>query len=188
MDKVADDWEMAFIGAVAGARTAGAGMFFTAFRSPKLGVKEVFYLTASGLGMGGNASGADPESVKELQFSKIDVRQPFSVRMIHLAAGLIVSAGIGLPMAVSANVGFARVNAGREGTIFFEHGTGFGASLGSGTGVIAFAGIWYSHRLNNNSANPLSAYGDGFMRMVREFSMKMERGIRDIYTPPRIGR
>jgi hypothetical protein len=183
--EMTDDWEVALIGGVAAARGGGAGMFFSAFRSPRLGVEEVFYLTASGLGLGGNASGVDPMSLKEVQFGKAEVSRPFSVGMLHLSAGCIVSAGVGFPGGWSANTGFARINAGREGVKLFEFGTGFGQSLGSGTGVIAFAGMWFSHRLNNNSANPATAYADGIMKTIHDIAMKIDRGIRDIYMPPR---
>ncbi len=180
--QVASDWEIAFLGGTAAARGGGAGMFFSVFRSKSLDVLEPFYLTASGIGMGGNATGFDPNNMKGLNFSAVDVRTPFSVSMLHLAAGFIVSAGIGAPFKIPANYGFARMNAGRNGAIYFEVG-GTGPSVGSGTGVYAFSGVWYSHRLNNNSANPVSAYGDSFMQSVRDLFMEWDRGIRDIYMP-----
>jgi hypothetical protein len=182
IDTAASDWELAFLGGVAFARYGGAGQYFAVFRSRSAGALEPFYLAASGIGAGGNASGFDPRNMSGLQFSGVEVRRPFSLRQIHLSAGTLLSASIGAPRSIPLNYGYSYLDAGRDGVTFFAS-RGPGPSMGSGTGVFAFMGIWYSHRLNGNSANPAQAYGESLLQSINDLLSSWERGIRDIYTP-----
>jgi hypothetical protein len=176
----ANDWELAFLGGVAFARGGGAGIYFSLLRSRAANCLEPFYLTATGVGAGGNCSGFDPNNMRNLNFSALRVITPFAAGTIHLSAGFLISGSVG---ALGLNYGYTSLNAGRNGVTFFET-SGTGPSMGSGSGAYAFAGLWYSHRLNNNSINPFPAYGESVRRTVEDLLREWERGIRNIYNVP----
>jgi hypothetical protein len=185
INDVADDWKLASLVGLAGARGGGAAMLFFAIKSDRLNSLEPMVFCASGLGMGGNASGVSYETFSNamqrgsLAFSDISVVTPFSIRMLHTSAGLYGSAGLGIPV---ANFGWSYLDAGRDGVKFFTS-SGAGAAVGSGTGALAMAGIWYSYKLNGNSINPIPAYQKSLMDSIEQFIGEMDRGIRNIYYP-----
>jgi hypothetical protein len=181
----AADWELCFLGGAAFAVGGGAGMYFAVFRSQSLNILEPFYLTTSGVGLGGNATGFDLSNRKEMNYSKVDVVTPFSIKALHLAGGSLVSASIGLPIGQSGvNYGYTRLDAVRDGVTYFKSG-GTGSSVGSGAGVTLFMGMWYSHKLNNDSANPLKAFSQSFMQSLNEIAGTLDRGVNNLYNAPR---
>ncbi len=183
INDVADDWKLASIIGLAGARGGGGAMLFFAIQSRRLNALEPMVFCAAGLGMGGNASGVsydtftDAMKKKSLAFSDLAIQTPFSIRSLHTSAGLYTGASIGVPV---ANLGWSYINAGQNGVTYFSS-SGAGASLGSGTGGYAMAGIWYSYKLNGNSINPIPAYKKSMMDSIEGFFGEMDRGIRNIY-------
>jgi hypothetical protein len=159
-------------------------MFFFAIQSQRLNSLEPMIFTATGLGMGGNASGVSYETFRNamtrrpLAFSSVNIATPFSIRMLHASSGFYVSAGVGVPV---ASYGWSYLSAGRNGTTFFTS-SGTGGTVGSGTGAVALAGTWYSYRLNGNSINPIPAYSQGVMDSINQWLGEVDRGIRRIYT------
>jgi hypothetical protein len=146
---------------------------------------EPFYLTTAGAGLGGNLSGFDLSQMNGMTYSPLDVVTPFSIAMLHLAGGTMVSAGLGLPgkaSKVPLSYGYSRIDAARTATTLFRTSS-VGSGAGSGAGGGVFAGLWYSHRLNNNSANPLTAYGDALVEEVEDITGTIARGIHDLYVP-----
>lgn len=181
----ASDWEVCFVGGVGFGVGGAAGMYFSVFRSKSAGALEPFYLTTAGAGLGGNLSGFDLSQMNGMTYSPVEVVTPFSVTMLHLAGGTMVSGGVGLPGKASKtplSFGYSRIDAARKGATLFRTSS-FGPGAGSGAGGGVFAGLWYSHRLNNNSANPLSAYGDAMIEEVQDITGTITRGIRDLYVP-----
>ena len=195
-DTLASDWELAFLGGAAFAVGAGAGMYFAVFRSASAGALEPFYLTTTGAGMGGNASGFDLSHIGGPVYSSVRTVTPFSVQMLHLSAGTMVSVSLGLglkygPKQVAgignkakqlgqgpANYGYSSLNAARNGVTLFDT-RGTGVSVGSGSGAFLFIGTWYSHLLNNDSANPATAYSSSFRQTLDDISRSWDRGFRD---------
>ncbi len=181
---MASDWEMCFLGGAAFAVGGGLGMYFVVFRSKTAGALEPFYLTASGIGAGGNATGFDLSNRKGLNWSPLTVITPFSVTSLHLSSGLMLSASVGIGVQKSGvNYGYSYIDAGRNGVKLFKS-DGFGASAGSGTGVTAFAGLWYSHKLNNDSVNPVSAWSTSIKNQFEEIVGTIDRGVRNLYGLP----
>ncbi len=180
----ASDWEICFLGGAAFAVGGGAGFYFAVFRSKSAGALEPFYLTASGVGAGGNATGFDLSNRKGLNWTPLTVLTPFSISTLHLSAGTLISASIGIGIKKSGvNYGYSYLDAGRDGTKFFKS-DGFGVSEGSGTGAVAFAGLWYSHKLNNDSINPATAWSASFKQQVLEIVGTLDRGVRNLYGVP----
>ncbi len=186
IEDVADDWQLASLIAIAGGLGGAAGMFFFAIQSRKLNSLEPMIFTAAGVGMGGNASGVPYDTFRNamqrqsLVFSNLRVLTPFSIRMLHASAGTYVGGSVGVPV---ANYGWSRLDAGRNGATFFTS-SGWGGSVGSGTGAVALAGTWYSFKLNGNSINPIPAYGSGLAGALESFWGEMDRGIRNLYGAP----
>src|SRR4051794_9965748 len=104
--------------------------------------------------MGGNQSGVSADqlaNLDKLDFTPATVMRPFSVQDIHLSLGLLTSVAAGVPAkvlkGVPASYGKTSIDAVDLGGRYFCYG-GWGASAGSGAGVFAFAGRWYSYHLN----------------------------------------
>ena len=187
MGYIADDWEIALIGGAGFGRGGAASIYMAIFQSKKAGVTEPFYFAGTGVGIGGNLSGFDPNLMKEVSFSGVNVVTPFSAVALHQSAGLLASAAIdltfgkaGKALAGRAGYGIARVNAGRDGTTYFEH-TPAGVSLGSGNGVNFLAGIWYSHKLNAGSPNPVPSYLESARKSVTTLLDSWVNGIEQLY-------
>ena len=186
IDDVSDDWKMAALIGIAGAYGGGAGMFFFLIQSDKLGAQEPMILTASGLGLGGNASGVpydtfmDAMDKKAVSYAPLTVVTPFSVRMLHTSAGIYTSAGLGLgPL----SYGWSYLDAGRNGAKFFTS-SGMGGNVGSASGAVAFAGSWYSYKLNGNSINPVPAYKKSLLDSIEDLGRSWERGFRNLAGMP----
>ena len=185
IEDVADDWQLASLIGLAGAVGGGGGMYFFAIRSQRLNSFEPMIFTAAGLGMGGNASGVPYETFRDamtrqsVPYSSVTIPTPFSIRMLHTSAGFYVSAGVGVPV---ASYGWSYLSAGRNGVTFFTS-SGLGGTIGSGTGAVAFAGTWYSYRLNGNSINPIPAYQQSLTETISDWLNSVDRGIRGIYSP-----
>jgi hypothetical protein len=188
-DDAARDWELASLGGFAYARYGGAGIFGFRLRSSSLGQNEPFLFAATGVGAGGNASGFDLNNLDGLSFSALTIQTPMSVRMLHRCPGTMVSGSVGLGRGNSApaqlmNVGWSRLDAVREGTIFFSS-SGVGVSGGSGTGAMALAGTWYSYALNGNSINPIRPWWQNAVDLaheVAEMPGRLDRDIRRLYS------
>jgi hypothetical protein len=184
LTRSASDWEICFLGGAAFAVGGGAGMYFAVFRSQSVGALEPFYLTTTGIGAGGNATGFDLSNRKGLNWSPLTVVTPFSVWGLHLSAGTLISASVGKGIGKSGvNYGYSYLNAVRDGVTLFKTG-GMGASVGSGIGAVAFLGLWYSHRLNNDSVNPITAYSTSIRQQIEEIVGTIDRGIRNLYGLP----
>jgi hypothetical protein len=180
----AQDWEICFLGGAAFAIGGGCGMYFAVFRSKSAGALEPFYLTTTGLGAGGNATGFDLSNRSGLNWSSLNVLTPFSITGLHLSGGTLVSASVGIGIGKSGiNYGYTYLDAVQNGTRLFKS-SGFGAGAGSGTGATAFVGLWYSHKLNNDSINPITAYTDSIKRDFEEIVGTIDRGIRNLYGLP----
>lgn len=180
----AKDWEICFLGGAAFAIGGGYGMYFAVFRSKSAGALEPFYLTASGVGAGGNATGFDLSNRSGLNWSSLNVLTPFSITGLHLSAGTLISASVGIGIGKSGvNYGYTYLDAARDGSKLFKS-SGFGAGAGSGTGTTAFIGLWYSHKLNNNSVNPITAYVNSIKQDVEAIVGTIDRGIRNLYGLP----
>lgn len=188
-DDQASDWQLASLGGFAFARYGGAGIFGFRVKSAKLNLNEPFFFAATGVGMGGNATGFDLENLQGLQFSDAGVQNAFSIRQLHRCPGTMVSGSVGLgkgnsPVSKLINVGWSRLDAVRDGTTFFSS-SGVSVSGGSGTGAYAFAGTWYSYALNNNSINPITPYWENVKELandVADMPGKLDRAIRRLYT------
>ncbi len=180
----ADDWELCFLGGAAFAVGGGAGLYFALFQSRTAGALEPFYLTTAGVGAGGNASSFDLSNRDGLNWTRLEVPTPFSITSLHTSAGLMLSASVGIGIGKGGvNYGYTHLSAGRNGVTYFRTGD-TGAGAGSGTGVTAFSGIWYSHKLNNNSINPVTAWKKSFGDTIDEIARTFDRGIRDLYRLP----
>jgi hypothetical protein len=180
----AQDWEICFLGGAAFAIGVGGGMYFAVFRSKSAGALEPFYLTSSGLGAGGNATGFDLSNRSGLKWSSLNVVTPFSITGLHLSGGTLVSASIGISIGKSGiNYGYTSLDAVRNGTTLFKS-SGSGAGAGSGIGATAFVGLWYSHKLNNDSVNPITAYSDSIKQTVEKIVGTIDRGVRNLYGLP----
>jgi len=181
-DTIADDWELAFLGGAAGAYYAGAGLYFAVFRSNRANVLEPFYLTAAGVGFGGNASGFDLTQTGGPSYSAVQMVTPFSLRMLHLSAGFYVSGGVAIPgrvRGIPLNFGYSYLNAANNGRTYFTV-SGPGISGGSGAGATGFIGTWYSHRLNHNSVNPVTAYVDSFRQTLDDLTASWRIGLENL--------
>jgi hypothetical protein len=180
----ASDWEICFLGGAAFAVGGGAGLYFAVFRSKAAGALEPFYVTASGLGAGGNATGFDLSNRDGLSWTPLKVITPFAVTGLHLSAATLVSMSVGYGIGRSGvNYGYSYLDAVRDGVKLFKS-DGFGASAGSGTGAVAFVGLWYSHKLNNNSVNPATAWTESFKETIKDIVGTFDRGIRNLYGLP----
>jgi hypothetical protein len=173
-DEQADDWEIACVGNIAGADFVGGGLWAFLLRSDDLGITEKMTFMATGLGMGGNASGFSPTGVS---YDPVDADAPFSIRQVHLSSGRLLSSAAGVS---KASYGVSAIDSVKSGVTFFKYASK-GASLGSGAGVLAFVGTWYSFVLNNNSVNPVTAYIDGAKQAYQDIVDTWSRGFQNLY-------
>lgn len=171
-----DDWELAFVGGLAVAEFAGAGMFGFFLRSAALGVTEKMTFSAVGIGMGGNASGFSTDLAKGLPFDKLNCLTPFSIRMVHLSGGTMLSSAVGASKLSYGKIGIDAVRSGVKYFTYFSTG----ASVGSGAGAFAFVGTWHSFVLNNNSINPITAYYDSAKQSLEDIANSWERGFQNL--------
>ena len=190
-DDQASDWELASLGGIAFARYGGGGFYGFRLRSQSLGLNEPFFLAATGVGAGGNASGFDLNNMDGLSWGTAGVQTAFSVRQIHRSAGTMVSASVGLGRGQSAvgrilNIGWSRLDAVTNGVTFFSS-SGIALSGGSGTGSYAFVGTWFSYALNGNSINPIRPYWENVQDLARDIADlpgRIDREIRRLYGAP----
>lgn len=164
-----DDWEVTFIGGLAG--SGACGLFF-GFRSINLRQYLKFSFVGGGLGLGIMGSWNDPQDV-EFDCSRADWRrmkpsipEPFSSSNLTNANGRVSLYSFGTPGKIG--FGYTRfivtaVYDGplRQGMLFdkFEFGgTGFGTggvSAGVHLGRWVFLGLPSGSQMNNNWTKPL---------------------------------
>jgi hypothetical protein len=176
-DEPSDDWTIASVGGLAGAEWGGGGIFGFFLRSDKLDLTEKMTFAGTGIGYGGNASGFSTDLVTGLSFEPVTVHMPFSIRMVHLSVGKMLSTAAGVS---KVSYGMSGIDSGKSGLKFFTYFS-CGSSVGSGAGAFAFMGIWYSFVLNGRSINPITAYIDSAKETYDDIVTTWERGFQNLY-------
>jgi hypothetical protein len=149
------DWQFAGVVTMGGAGGIGAGVFWFEFFSQRAAVREVFYLAAAGLGLGGSLGGASPVTRRgTVDYSPISCIRPFSVNDLDNSSGAIGSGGVALVV----GIGYTFISAlNREGLMFQRNG-GVGINLGgAGAGVFEMMGTWRSSTLAAREASQVTS-------------------------------
>lgn len=157
----ASDWEIACIAQLGGAKTAGAGVFWFDLRSRSKKIRDVFTLSAAGVGAGGSLGGASgPGRNMQPSYTKIPCKKEFSIRDLDQSLGRITQASVALSIGYSLTYISATT---LDGDLFTSVDVS-GISIGVALGAFCFAGMWRSNMLalrSINEANRRRAIGLG---------------------------